>query len=201
MAEPRELRRLVPFEALAVVAIALAPIGYVFPFALPLLVVATTSRWLRGRSWSERIIAPRMAVAGVIAGAIAIAVAAPLFGAFGVTAVDWWVLPALQGDPSQVALALMVLVASAIAMELSMRGWIIERMLELSPGPPTLPIATAALAEALVTPGPIVSRIGVGLFGAGLGVLYVACRRSVLAPLAARCAFVTGAVLVARYAI
>lgn len=200
MSEPRELRQLAPVEALAVIAIALAPVGYMFPFALPLLAVATTSRWLRGRSWTERLVSPRMLVVGAIAGTIAITIAAPLFGAFGVTAVDWWVLPALRGDGSQVALALCVLLASAVALELALRGWIIERMLELSPGPATLPIATAALAEALVTPGAVVSRIGVGLFGAGLGVLYVASRRSVLAPIAARCAFVTGAVLVERLA-
>jgi hypothetical protein len=203
MGEPRELQKLVPFEVLAVAAIAVAPFGSTFPFAMPLFVVATASRWLRGRSWSERLVtprAPRTAMVGALAGALAIAVATPLFGAFGVTAVDWWVLPALQGDGTQVALAVTVLLASAIALELALRGWIIERMLELSPGPATLPIATAALAEALVTPGPIVSRIGVGLFSAGLGVLYVACRRSALAPIAARCTFVIGAVLVERFA-
>lgn len=207
MSEPRELRQLVPLEVLAVVAIAIAPLGYTIPFALLLLVVATASLWIRGRSWSERLVGSTRAlrtlvvgtVLGAIGGTIAIAVATPLFGAFGVTSVEWWVLPALRGDGSQVALALCVLLASAIALELALRGWIIERMLELSPGPATLPIATAALAEALVTPGPIVSRIGVGLFGAGLGVLYVASRRSVLAPIAARCAFVTGAVLVERF--
>ncbi len=204
MSEPRELRQLVPIEVIAVLAIAIAPVGYTFPFALPLLVVATASRWARGRSWSERLDphcnAPRTVVVGAIAGTIAIAIAAPLLGAFRVTAVDWWVLPALRGDGSQLALALCLLLASAIALELALRGWIIERMLELSPGPATLPIATAALVEALVTPGPIVSRIGVGLFGAGLGVLYVGCRRSLVAPIAARCAFVTGAAIVERFA-
>jgi hypothetical protein len=197
---PRELRRLVPAEVIAVIAIAIAPIGYTFPFSLPLFAVATLSLWVRGRSWSERIVAPRTMVVGVIAGTIAIAIATPLFGAFRVTAVDWWVLPALRGSGSQLAIARLVLLASAVALELALRGWIIERMLELSPGPTTLPIAVAALAEALVTPGPIVSRFGVGLFGAGLGVLYIACRRSVLAPIAARCAFVTGAALVERFA-
>jgi hypothetical protein len=200
MRPARELRRLVPFEALAVLAIAIAPIGYTFPYALPLLAIATASLWARGHSWSERVIAPRMLAAGVLAGALAIAVAAPLFGAFRVTAVDWWVLPALRGDAGQLALALAVLLVTVVALELSLRGWIIERTLELSPGPVTLPIATAALAEALVSPGPIVSRIGVALFSAGLGLLYVACRRSVLAPIAARCAFVTGAALVERFA-
>jgi hypothetical protein len=200
MPTPRELRRLAPAEALAIVAIAIAPIGYTFPFALPLLVVASASLWVRGRSWSEHVVAPRMLAVGALAGTLAIAIATPLFGAFRVTALDWWVLPALRGDTTQLAAALCVLLASAVALELALRGWIVERMLELSPGPATLPIAAAALAEALVTPGPIVSRIGVGLFGAGLGVLYIACRRSVLAPIAARCAFVTGAALVERFA-
>jgi len=222
----RELRPLVPFEVLAVLAIAVAPIGDTFPFALLLLAVATTSRWIRGRSWAELVVAGRastdvtsastdvasasanpaasqglvraLAVGGV-AGLLAIAVAAPLIGAFRVTTIDWWVLPAIHGDAAQLALVSCVLLATAIALELALRGWIIERMLELSPGPTTLPIATAALAEALVTPGPIVSRIGVALFGAGLGLLYVALRRNVLAPIAARCVFVMGAVLVERF--
>jgi len=220
-AVPRVLHRLAPFEALAVLAIAVAPLGATFPFAVLLFAVATASRWVRGRSWAELVVAtasraddaasrsddaasplrPLHALGlGVAAGTLAITVAAPLIGAFRVTTVDWWVLPALHGDTSQFALAVCVLLASAVALELALRGWIIERMLELSPGPPTRPVATAAVAEALVTPGPIVSRMGVALFGAGLGLLYVGCRRSVLTPIAARWAFVIGAALVDRFA-
>jgi hypothetical protein len=195
---PRELRTIAVGEALAVVAIAVLPLGDTFPYAALLLVVATASRWARRRTWSELVASrhsARTLVIGTASGAIAVTVAAPLIGAFSVTALDWWVRPALHDDVARIAAACSVLLATAVAFELSLRGWIIERMLELSPGPPTLPIAVAALAEALVTPGPVASRLGVALFGAGLGLLYIACGRNVLAPLAARCTFVVGSVI------
>jgi hypothetical protein len=47
---PRELRNLVPFEVAAVLALAIAPLPEAMPVALPLLVVASLSRWLRGRT-------------------------------------------------------------------------------------------------------------------------------------------------------
>lgn len=192
----RELRRWVPLEVAVVLAVALLPFPATFPVAVPLLVAASLSRWVRGRGWSELVGGARTALAGVVVGAIAIAVAAPLYDVFEVTAVEWWLVPAARGEPAQVAFAMLMLVASAVALELALRGWILERMLELSPGPVALPIATAAVAEAIVTPGPIAARIGVALFGAGLGVLYTASGRSVLAPVAARATFVVGAVVV-----
>lgn len=195
-ARARALRSIAPLEALAIAAIAVAPLGDTFLVALPLLVAATASRWLRRRSWREVVGAPRVMLPSALTGALALALATPLHGAFSVTAVEWWVVPALHGELPQLVAATSALLASAIALELALRGWIIERMLELSPGPPALPIAVAALAEALVTAGPIASRIGVALFGAGLGVLYVASGRNVLAPIAARVAFVIGAIVV-----
>lgn len=194
-ARSRELRSLAPLEALAIAALAIAPLGDTFPIALPLLVTATASRWLRRRAWREVVGSPRVMLPSALAGALALAIATPLHGAFSVTAVDWWVVPALHGELAQLVLATSALAASAIALELALRGWIIERMLELSPGPPALPIAVAALAEALVTAGPVASRIGVALFGAGLGLLYVASGRNVLAPIAARVAFVACAII------
>ncbi|MBA3397880.1 MAG: hypothetical protein H0T89_34975, partial [Deltaproteobacteria bacterium] len=53
MSESRELRALVPFEIAAVLAIAFAPIPEAVPVSLPLLVVASLSRWVRGRGWGE----------------------------------------------------------------------------------------------------------------------------------------------------
>ena len=66
---------------------------------------------------------------------------------------------------------------------------IVERLLELSPGPPLLPIAVGALAEAVVSPGDLAARFGAALFGAGLGALYVTGGRSVVAPICARLRF------------
>ena len=84
--------------------------------------------------------------------------------------------------------------ATAVSTELALRGWIVERVLELSPGPPVLPVLVGAIAEALVTPGDLAARLGGGLFGIGLGWMYVAGGRSVLAPVCARLVFELGVV-------
>src|SRR5690242_586275 len=74
--EPRELRSLVPFEVAAFLALAIAPLPEVMPIALPLVVVATASRWARRRSWDELLHAPRGAAAvGIVAGFAALAIA------------------------------------------------------------------------------------------------------------------------------
>ena len=89
----------------------------------------------------------------------------------------------------------MYVAATAIAVELALRGWIVERVLELSPGPVVLPVLVGAFAEALITPGDLAARLGGGLFGAGLGWMYVASGRSVLAPVCARLVFELGVLL------
>ncbi|HMG20028.1 MAG TPA: hypothetical protein VK607_01880, partial [Kofleriaceae bacterium] len=53
--QPRELRGLVPFEIAAVLGLAIAPLPEALPVALPLLVVASASRWLRGRDWGQLV--------------------------------------------------------------------------------------------------------------------------------------------------
>lgn len=213
MPAPRELRALVPLEVVVVLAIAFVPFPETLPVALPLVIAATLSRWVRGRGWGELatggLDAPSgsaarppsgglvdRALVGAAAGAIAIAVAAPLYGAFDVAAVDWWLAPAVRGDAGRLVIALAMVAAVSVAMELALRGWIVERMLELSPGPSLLPIVTGGLAEAILTPGFPAARIGAGLFGIGLGALYVAGGRNVLAPVAARVTFAIGAVVV-----
>lgn len=192
---PREIRLLIPIEVLVVGVLAVAPLPASLPIALPLLVAATLSRAVRGRGWRELAIRPRTLLGGALAGLVAVAIAVPLFGAFRVTAVEWWLVPAVRGEPAQLAFALGHAVVTAIAIELALRGWILERAWELSPGAPALPIAAAALAEALLLGGPIPARIGAALFGAGLGLLYVAAGRSVLAPIAARATFAAGAIV------
>lgn len=194
----RALRTLIPVEVLAVIAIAFAQLPLGVPIAIPLLIVASLSRWLRGRSWREVISAnsTRALALGLLAGVIALAVATPLIGAFHATAVEWWLVPAVHGETPQVLLAIAHAIVTAAALELALRGWILERAWELSPGPAALPIAVAAGAEALLHEGPIAARIGAALFGAGLGLLHVGCQRSVLAPIAARAAFTGGAIVV-----
>ena len=48
---------------------------------------------------------------------------------------------------------------------------------------------------ALVTDGDVTMRIGAGLFGLGLGWMYLAAGRSIVAPVCARLVFSLGAVV------
>jgi hypothetical protein len=196
---PREARNLVPVEVLAVLAIAIAPLPDALPAAIPLLVAASVSRWVRGRSWAELVRGPAdRAAAGLLAGLLAVAFAvvagAPAIEALARRAVEWSSYPVVRGNASVFVTMALYVGATAIAAELALRGWIVERVLELSPGPAVLPILVGAFAEALITPGDVAARIGGGLFGIGLGWMYVAGGRSLLAPVCARLVFELGVV-------
>ena len=199
MPEPRELRGLVPFEIAAVLALAVAPLPDAIPVALPLLVVASLARWVRGHAWAELMPAAGggaavAAGAGLVALAVAVVAGTPFVELMSGRLVEWSAFPVVRGSAAQAALVAVIVIALAVATELALRGWVVERLLELSPGPPILPVLVGAVAEALVTPGDAAARFGAGLFGAGLGWIYVAAGRSVVAPICARAAFGLGAV-------
>jgi hypothetical protein len=196
--EPRELRGLVPVEIVAVLACAIAPLPDVVPVALPLLVVATASRWIRGRSWAEVARGRGAAIGfgvGIAAVAIAVVLGTPVIEATSGRAVEWSQHPIVRGNTSLMVMVILHAGVAALAAELALRGWIVERVLELSPGPPVLPVLVGAFAEAIVSPGDIAARIGAGVFGIGLGWMYVAGGRSVVAPICARVAFAVGVVV------
>jgi membrane protease YdiL (CAAX protease family) len=197
--EPRELRSLVPFEVAAVLALAVVPVPEVMPVALPLVVIATASRWARRRSWDQLLQPGRgTAAVGLAAGlaalVIALAAGTPFVERMSGRAVEWSSFPIVRGNVSQLVLVALILIAMAIATELALRGWIVERVLELSPGPTVLPVLVGAIAEGLVTRGDFAARVGAALFGVGMGWMYVAAGRSVIAPICARMAFSLGAV-------
>jgi hypothetical protein len=198
--QPRESRSLVPLEVLAVLAIAIAPLPDMVPVALPLLVVGSLSRWIRRRSWADVVRGPIDragigALAGVLAAGAAVVIGTPAIEALASRAVEWSSYPVVRGNATVFAMVALYVGATAVATELALRGWIVERVLELSPGPAILPILVGAFAEALITPGDLAARLGGGLFGAGLGWMYVASGRSVLAPVCARLVFELGIVL------
>lgn len=203
-----------PFEVLAVLVIAIVPLPDPVPAALPLLVAGTLSRWIRGRSWAEVLRggwsatgepmaadAPSWpsrlgigALAGLLALAFAVVAGSPAIEALAQRSIEWSTYPIVRGNFSIFAMVAVYVVATAVATELALRGWLVERVLELSPGPPVLPILVGAFAEALLTPGDVAARLGGAFFGLGLGWMYVASGRSVLAPLAARLVFQLGVV-------
>lgn len=192
---PRELRSLVPFEVIAVIAAAL--VAMPVPVAVPLLVVASLSLWLRGRSWAELVKGPAVyaaigAAAGLVALALALVAATPLLESITDHAVQWSMYPFARGSSGQAVMVAIVVGISAVASELVLRGWVVERVLELR-GHRMLAIVTGAIAEAAVSDGDLAMRFGAGVFGLGLGWMYVAGGRSVVAPICARLVFALGA--------
>jgi hypothetical protein len=222
---PREPRALAWYELAAVVACVVIGALEILPVALPLFVAATASRWLRGRAWFGEGRAEQtsrgkpitlsqaparsparatrdtayLAALGVIAGAVALGLAI-VVTTRGIATLSQrpfgWAEDAMaRGDVVRIASVALHVAVTALALELALRGWIVERVLELSPGGPILPICVGAIAEALVTPGDGATRVGAALLGAGLGTLYVAGGRSVVAGSCARIVFQAGAVV------
>jgi hypothetical protein len=201
---PSERRALVTLEIAAVLAIA---IGWprlawsdAIPFALPLFVAASLARWARGRSWAElggggpgRVAIG--ALVGAVALGLAIVVGTPVVELLSNRAVEWAQYGMVRGNPTQLPVFALYVGLAALAAELALRGWIVERVLELSPGPAVLPILVGAIAEALLVPGSVGVRIGAAIFGMGLGWIYVAGGRSIVAPVCARIVFSVGALL------
>ncbi|MEO7091725.1 MAG: CPBP family glutamic-type intramembrane protease [Polyangiales bacterium] len=199
MSEPRARRGLVLVEIGLVLAIAAIPWPEGLQVGIPLVIAASICRWLRGRSWAEVIGGGRDkaligAATGLLALGLALVIGTPLVETMAARGVEWSRFPIVRGSMQQMVMVIVLVSVGAIAAELAFRGWLVERVLELSPGPSILPVLCGAFAEALVMPGDFAARVGAGVFGAGLGWMYVASGRSVVAPILARVAFVGGAV-------
>ncbi|HEX4420289.1 MAG TPA: hypothetical protein VH165_20375 [Kofleriaceae bacterium] len=197
---PRALRSLVPFEIAAFVVLAIAPLPDRIPIAMPLFAVASVSRWVRRRTWAEVLHAERWVcavstVAGLVALAGALALGTPVVEALTGRGVEWSAAPIVRGNVVTGVMVAVIAAVIAAITELALRGWIVERVLELSPGPAVLPVLIGALAEALIAPGGLAVRLGAAVFGVGLGAIYVAAGRDVMAPIYARAAFALGAVV------
>jgi hypothetical protein len=166
---------------------------------VPLLIVASISMWLRGRSWTSVFKGPALfAAVGVVAGAaalvLALFVSTPLLESISDYAVQWSMYPVVRGSAGTTIMVSIVVGVSAVAAELVLRGWLVERVLELR-GHPVLAILLGAIAEALISDGDLAMRIGAGVFGIGCGWMYIAGGRSVVAPICARLVFSLGAVV------
>jgi hypothetical protein len=194
---PREMRSLVPFEVAVVVAAALVTLPV--PAAVPLLIAASVSQWLRGRSWAAVAKGPALyaaigAAAGGLALGLALLVSTPLLEATTDYAVQWSMYPIVRGSSAQAIMVGIVVAVSAVAAELVLRGWLVERVLELR-GHHVIAVLVGGFAEALISDGDLAMRLGAGLFGISLGSMYIAAGRSVVAPICARLVFSLGAVV------
>jgi hypothetical protein len=192
-----ERRQLVPFEVAAVIAAAIVPLPV--PAVLPLIVVASVSLWLRGRSFAAVTKGPALhAIVGTLAGlaalVLAVVIGTPLVERLTGGAVQWSMYPVVRGSGAQFVMVAILIAASAIAAELVLRGWIVDRVLELGGGNAMLAILVGAIAESLVTPGTLDARLGAGVFGMAMGWMFVGGGRSITAPVCARVAFSIGAI-------
>jgi hypothetical protein len=195
---PRERRGMVPCEVAVVLAIGLAPLPV--PAVVPLVIAASISLWARGRSFGDVTKGPALyaligALAGAAALALAVLIATPLVESLTAGAGQWSMYPVVRGSANGLVAVVILVGVSAIAAELVLRGWIVERVLELSRGNAMLAVLVGAFAEAIVVGGSLDARLGAALFGVAMGWMHVAGGRSALAPIAARVTFSVGAVV------
>jgi membrane protease YdiL (CAAX protease family) len=163
-----------------------------------LLLAASVVSWLRKRSWTERMRGPGIyAAIGAGAGAGALVFAlffTPMIEGYSGQAVQWSMYPIVRGSGTAfVTIALLIAVGS-LASELVFRAFLVELGHEFTKNY-AVAIVVAALAEALLAEGDPAVRLGAGVFAVGLGWMYVASGRSILAPLCARLVFSLGALV------
>lgn len=192
---------LLPVELAALALAALAPLFWELPVpvVVPLIAVASLSLSVRraslasqpGAGSGEQILIG--AGSGLVALALAVLVATPLLGGGGV-AVQWTMFPTVRGSGGQLVTLAVLLAALAVAQEVVFRRWILERAYQLGASGSGSILIAAAL-EALVGPGPLLSRFGIFLFGCALGMLFWRSGRRLGPPLAARLAFSVGALV------
>jgi membrane protease YdiL (CAAX protease family) len=171
------------------------------PAQIPLLVVAMISMAVRGKRWEDRFGADGFrfllgAVTGAAALILSLVVVGPLVEARGAM-LGWSHHALVRGKPDALVMYVIIVAATSIATELVLRGWILERVRDVSPGKVALvaSVGMTALVEAVFTGDTGYSSLGAALFGVALSGLYLATGRSLVAPIAARVTFDVGLLL------
>lgn len=163
-----------------------------------LVLVASIVSWLRKRSWTERMRGPGVyAAIGAGAGAAALLFAlffTPMIEGYSGQAVQWSMYPIVRGSGTAFFTVALIVAVSCLASELVFRAFLVELGHEFTKNY-AVAIVVAALAEALLVEGDPAVRLGAGVFSVGLGWMYVASGRSILAPLCARLVFSLGALV------
>jgi len=210
------MRALVPLGVAVVLGAAF--VGLPIPVGIPMLAAGSLSLWVRGRSWGDVLKGPSLyaavgAGAGAVALLLAIVIGTPLVESVTGGAVQWSMFPIVRGSTTAAGTIAVLVAIGAVATELVLRGWVVERVLELG-APPVIAILVGAFAEALIVfpiaggdPGALMiggdlnARIGAGLFGLAMGWMYLAGGRSVAGPIAARAVFALGALALEAFQI
>jgi hypothetical protein len=170
-------------------------LGWPTILLIALFALGSIDRWRRGKSWVETLPpAPGLALAGIAAGAVALALAvflaAPFLEDVTARAIEWTDTATVRGSVLAFVTIAMLVGATAVARELVFHRWLLDRAYAAG----ALPAATiAAAAEGLVTGGHVVARIGAALTGFGLALLYIGGGRRLAAAMACRLTFDLGA--------
>jgi membrane protease YdiL (CAAX protease family) len=205
--------RLLPaLELLLVAALVLVPLplpdGLPIGPLIPLVLVASIALWARGQSWAdvgldgERIGAMLLAgmMIGVAAPLLEVAVASPALQAVTSRAPESSPFGMVRGSPGFLVTLLVIVSATAAAVEMVFRGYLLTRI-EAVAGPHlglTLGVSISALGSAWLDmdgdPGRLIGGLILGLGFAGL---YLAGKRSLILPMVAHALYdVTHLVLV-----
>jgi hypothetical protein len=165
---------------------------------IALFALGSADRWRRDRSWVETTLppAPGLALAGIAAGAVALALAvflaAPLLEDVTARAIEWTDTATVRGSVLAFVTVAMLVGATAVARELVFHRWLLDRAVEAGAAP--LPAAVlVAVAEGLATGGHFAARMGAALTGFGLALLYLGGGRRLAAAIACRLMFDLGA--------
>lgn len=176
------------------------------PFGIGVaLALATGLRMLDGTTWwraADRDARAEVLGGGALVGALALllalALSAPIADATA-RSVEWSTLPVVRGSALQAATLAAVVIAVALAAELTLRRWWLEAVAATlgqagvgRVGAVAGGVVAAAALEAAIAPWPG-DRLGVAVHGIGLGVIYVGAGRRLGASLAARVVFEVGA--------
>ncbi|HUS32163.1 MAG TPA: hypothetical protein VMZ53_26870 [Kofleriaceae bacterium] len=169
------------------------------PWIAGLLVVATLVNWLRKRSWADRVKGPGLyaavgAGAGLVALVVALLIGTPVVEGLTDQAVQWSTYPVVRGSVTTFVMVAIVIAAGSLACELVLRGFLVELGREFTRSN-AVAVLMGGFAEALLADGDAGMKLGAGVFGVGLGAIYIASGRSVVAPLCARLVFLLGALV------
>lgn len=192
--DARPMHGLVPAEIAILVVVALLPLPDPIPVAIPLVVAASFAKWIRGASWTDvgsangfhMLVGLGAGIAGLVLGLVA---GTPLVEALTSRGVEWSTNAVVRGNFSMLGGVVIFTAMASLCMEAALRGWVVERVLEFAPSQTVLAILVGAFAEAIVTPGDFAVRIGAGVFGIGLGWMYVAAKRNLVVTIVARVTF------------